>query len=117
MLAVSLVRNLPALLLTAGDSPLLHRTWSCITLIRTEEETVAASEQRRGLSNPLKAVTQQAAFRGIDRGRPRVDGGVGGGRLVGGGRGDGGGAGGASGAGGRLWGPRGGTDACLLLAA
>ena len=42
VLAVSPARILPTLLLTVGGSPLPCRTWSCITLIRTEEETTVA---------------------------------------------------------------------------
>ena len=100
------------LLLTVGESPLPCGTLSCITLMRTEEEMMAAQNGGRAWAT-LDSDRATAVNRRKDRGRPRVDGGVGGGSLVeggGGGVGEGLGGqaawgGGAGGLGGRLgWG-------------
>ena len=91
VLAVSPARILPTLLLTVGGSPLPCRTWSCITLIRTEVETAATRSGDRAWA-PLEtdgtSYSVPADRQGEAEGRRGGGGGsAGGGRWGGWGRG------------------------------
>ncbi len=103
--AACLARILLTLLLTAGESPLPCGTWSCITLMRTEEEMMAAQNGGRAWAT-LDSDRATAVNRRKDRGRPRVDGGAGRSKPVEGGGGGGKGRGGwrCGGGGGGAWG-------------
>jgi hypothetical protein len=97
VLAVNLARILLTLLLTAGGSPLPCRTWSCITLIRTKEETTAAQ-----IGGWAWATLEEDSATGGERAdrQGEAEGRRGGGGENAGGRRRGGGGGGAGGTGG-----------------